>query len=325
MRHNENGTVLLYGRMFTDEELQDIIEMVRLFPNLSRHELAQTICECLSWKAPNGRYKIDACRKLLNRLEKEKAIVLPEKRKIKPRAREQIVPGQKTEPEPEIRGTVSEYNIELESVRSKEGIHLWNEYVERYHMLGYKRPFGAHQRYFIWSSSPEKRRLGCILFSAAAWALAKRDAWIGWNKEERSQRLHLIVNNSRFLIFPWVKVKNLASKVLSLAARQVPVDWRERYGFEPVLLETFVDVELYQGTCYQAANWVCLGQTTGRGRMDRFNQHLSSPKWIYMYPLRHDFRAILCGESSHPAYDRRKAESVRPTFTGAFKEIGKNT
>ena len=106
-----------------------------------------------------------------------------------------------------------------------------------------------------------------------------------------------MVNNTRFLIFPWVKVKNLASKALSLAARQVSADWREQYGFKPVLLETFVDEGLYQGTCYQAANWLLLGQTTGRGRMDRYHQHLSSPKRIYVYPLRRDFRAILRGES----------------------------
>jgi hypothetical protein len=101
---------------------------------------------------------------------------------------------------------------------------------------------------------------------------------------------------TRFLIFPWVKVKNLASKTLSLAAKQVPLDWKERYGFEPVLLETFVDVEKYKGTCYQAANWVKLGLTAGRGRMDRQHKHLLSAKQIYMYPLRRDFRAILRGE-----------------------------
>ena len=173
---------------------------------------------------------------------------------------------------------------------------LWNEYVERYHSLGYKRPFGAHQRYFIWSGNVPKQRLGCMLFSASAWALSERDEWIGWSKEDRSQRLHLIVNNTRFLIFPWVQVKNLASKALSLAIKQVSLDWKERYGFEPVLLETFVDVEKYKGTCYQAANWVKLGLTAGRGRMDRHHKRLSSPKQIYMYPLRADFRAILRGE-----------------------------
>ncbi len=124
--------------------------------------------------------------------------------------------------------------IQLEPVRLKKEIRLWNEYIERYHTLGYKRPFGAHQRYFIWSRTLN-RRLGCMLFSACAWALAERDAWIGWSKEDRGQRLSYIVNNTRFLIFPWVKVKNLASKALALAVRQVPIDWQERYGFTPVL------------------------------------------------------------------------------------------
>lgn len=295
--HSENGSVLLCGRIFTEQELQDVIETVRLFPQLSRHELAKTICEGISWVSAKGQYKIASCKQLLTKLEAKEEIVLPEKRKTQPLTREQVIPGQKTEPEAKIDGTVFEYEpIELESVRSKAGIHLWNEYVERYHIQGYKRPFGAHQRYFIWSGALERRLLGCMLFSAAAWALAERDAWIGWNKKERSQRLHLVVNNTRFLIFPWVKVKNLASKALSLAAKQVRVDFSERYGYEPVLMETFVDIEHYKGTCYRAANWISLGLTAGRGRMDRYSQYLSSPKQIFMYPLVSDFRAHLCGE-----------------------------
>lgn len=302
MEHsNEKEATLLSGRWFSEQELQDVKYIVRMFPQLSRYELAKTICEGLSWVAPNGKYKIEACQQLLEKLEKQSEIVLPKKRTTKPLApEEQILTGEQTEGNPDLHGIVGDVSpIKLEAVRSRDSIRLWNEYVERYHVLGYKRPFGAHQRYFIWSGNEPKQRLGCLLFSASSWALSERDTWIGWNKEARSQRLHLIVNNSRFLIFPWVKVKNLASKVLSLAARQVPVDWHERYGFEPVLLETFVDVELYQGTCYQAANWVYLGQTTGRGRMDRHHQHLSSPKRIYMYPLRRDFRAILCGEGGN--------------------------
>lgn len=133
------------------------------------------------------------------------------------------------------------------------------------------------------------------LFSASAWALSERDRWIGWSKKDRSQRLHLIVNNTRFLIFPWVKVQNLASHALSLAAKQVPIDFRKRYGYKPVLLETFVDVERYTGTCYRAANWMCLGQTAGRGRMDRYHEQLSTPKLIFVYPLVRDFRQHLLG------------------------------
>jgi len=295
--HSENESFLLSGRLFTAQELKEVKEIVRMFPRLSQRELALTICEGLSWLAPNGKYKIDACRQLLLKLEADAEIELPEKRIDQSlRKKQTVILGRQTEEESEMSGPLSLFEpIELEAVRSKESIGLWNEYVERYHYLGYKRPFGAHQRYFIRSETSNKL-LGCILFSAAAWALTERDVWIGWEKEDRSQRLHLIVNNTRFLIFPWVKVKNLASKVLSLAAKQVRIDFQERYGYEPVLLETFVDVERYQGTIYQAANWVKLGLTAGRGRMDRHRQKLSSPKQIYMYPLRHDFKAILRGE-----------------------------
>lgn len=269
-----------------------------MFSHLSRRELAKTICEGLSWNAPNGKYKIEACQQMLEKLEKQTEIVLPKKRDIKPSKKQEIQPGQQTEAKPEIKGRVSDVSpIKLEAVRSRDKIRLWNEYVERYHVLGYKRPFGAHQRYFIWSGKEPKKQLGCLLFSASAWALAERDKWIGWDKEARCQRLHLIVNNTRFLIFPWVKIKNLASKALSLAAQQVPEDWQKRYGFEPVMLETFVDKKLYRGTCYKAANWIYLGQTAGRGRMDRYKEYLSSPKLIYVYPLKRDFRAILRGES----------------------------
>lgn len=297
--NEKEDKVLLNGRWFSKEEIDDVKYIVEMFSHLSRRELAKTICEGLSWNAPNGKYKIEACQQMLEKLEKKSEIVLPKKRTTKVSSKEQgIIPGQQTEAKPDIKGSVADISpIELEAVRGRDKIRLWNEYVERYHVLGYKRPFGAHQRYFIWSGLEPKQRLGCILFSASSWALAERDKWIGWNKEDRSQRLNYIINNSRFLIFPWVNVKNLASKALSLAARQVSLDWQKRYGFKPVLLETFVDLKLYQGTCYKAANWVFLGQTAGRGRMDRHHQNPSSPKLIYMYPLRRDFRAILSGES----------------------------
>ena len=292
--------IVLVGRLWTMEELGHIEEVIRMFPKLSHRELALTLCETLEWHAPNGKPKLESCLALLRKLEANGWVNLPKEKHPMARThsrKETITVSTATEPETELGASVSTHSpIELEPVRKREEIRLWNEYIERYHMLGYKRPFGAHQRYFIWSRSLN-RRLGCMLFAASAWALAERDAWIGWNKQDRAQRLHLIVNNTRFLIFPWVKVRNLASKALSLATKQVPVDWRNRYGFEPALLETFVDMAHYQGTCYQAANWVLLGETRGRGRMDRYTQHLSSPKHIYVYPLRRDFRALLCGES----------------------------
>jgi hypothetical protein len=205
-----------------------------------------------------------------------------------------IVVGAGSAAEEEIAGTVREVGpVEVEPVGGKEAIQLWNEYVHRYHPLGYKRPFGAHQRYFLVGRGG--RRLGCLLFASSAWALRERDAWIGWTERDREQRLNWVVANSRFLIFPWVRIKNLASKALSLAAQRIRKDWEERYGYGPVLLETFVEVARYRGTCYQAANWIRLGETRGRGRMDRHTRYLSTPRAIYVYPLVPEFRAFLQG------------------------------
>lgn len=296
-----DAPVLLSGRYFTSQELDEVQEIVRMFPKLSRKELAKTICENLDRVTPVGQYKIDSCIKLLEKFEKQGIVSLPAKQEDKIHEnREQISFGPQTEAGQLIEGYVSDFElINLEPVRRQADIQLWNEYVHRYHSLGYKHPFGAHQRYFIISGDRREHLLGCLLFSAAAWALAVRDEWIGWSQADRSLRLNLVINNTRFVIFPWVRVKNLASKALSIAVRRIRYDWEERYGYSPVLLETFVDPDKYQGTCYKAANWVLLGETAGRGRMDRYHQHFSFPKHIYVYPLRHDFRAVLCGEGGN--------------------------
>ena len=288
--------VLLSGRYFTVQELNEIKEMVDMFPKLSLKELAKTICENLDWVTPAGQHKIDSCTKLLEKIEAQGIITLPAKQENKIQdTRDRISFGLRTESKQLVEGPISDFEpIDLELVRKRAEIGLWNEYVHRYHALGYKRPFGAHQRYFILSRNNQEEILGCLMFSAAAWALAARDEWIGWSQDDRSLRLNLVVNNTRFLIFPWVRVKNLASKALSLAAKRIRYDWQTRYNYQPVLLETFVDTEKYKGICYQAANWTYLGDTAGRGRMDRYNKKSLSVKQIYVYPLHDDFRAILC-------------------------------
>lgn len=298
MAKESDAPVLLCGRYFTPRELQEIQETVRMFPKLSRHELVMTVCENLDWTTPIGQYKLASCGQLLNKLEAQGLVRLPAKRGDRTRnTGERITPGPRTDELPVMEGNAADLEpINLEPVRSQERIRLWNEYVHRYHALGYKRPFGAHQRYFILSGMKPDQPLGCLLFSAAAWALAVRDEWIGWTRADRSRRLNLVLNNTRFLIFPWVRVRNLASKALSVAAKRVRFDWQARYGYSPVLLETFVDPENYRGTSYQAANWILLGQTVGRGRMDRYKEYLLTPKLIYAYPLVADFRAYLCRE-----------------------------
>ena len=287
---------ILSGREFSAQEIQDIQETVQVYGRLGWTELVLTICEHLQWVTPAGRYKADSCGKALRKLEGQGLLKLPVPQKVlngwgKPEA---VVLRARTEPEPEIVGGVAEVTpVEVQPVRDKEAVGLWNEYVQRYHSLGSKRPFGAHPRYFVLGRGG--MRLGCLLFAASAWALEKRDTWIGWTARDRVQRLHRVVGNTRFLLFPWVHLKNLASKALSLVAQRIREDWQQRYGYRPVLLETFVDVEHYRGTCYQAANWIALGQTQGRGRMDRHTQYLSRPRWIYVYPLVREFRAVLCG------------------------------
>ncbi len=294
--------VLLCGRYFNLQELLEIRETVRMFPKLSRDELTKTLCENLDWVTPAGQYKYASCLKLLEKMEGQGLITLPPKRKpwgaAKTKSKE-IVFGPRTAPALPVEGCLGDHEpLAVEPVQAKSpDFMLWNEYVHRYHTLGYKTPFGAHQRYFIVSGRGE--RLGCLLFAAAAWALAPRDEWIGWNEVDRSLKLNLVVNNSRFLLFPWVELKNLASKALSLAVKRIRHDWQARYCYSPVLLETFVDATKYRGTCYRAANWLFLGQTAGRGRMDRYKKRLLTRKDIYVYPLVADFRDHLKGETNH--------------------------
>ncbi len=311
----EAPLTFLSGREFTAQEIKDVQETVRVFWRLSWAELVQTICEHLDWVTPAGRYKVDSCAKALIKLEALGLLTLPTRRDCKV-SKQEIIFGTRTEAAGEIAGTVGGIGpVELERVAGREQIGLWNEYVHRYHPLGYKRPFGAHQRYFIMGS--QSRRLGCLLFASSAWALAERDAWIGWTERDRAQRLNWVVANTRFLLFPWVRVRNLASKALSLAAQRIGEDWQQRYGYKPVLLETFVEVERYRGTCYQAANWIRLGVTAGRGRMDRHTQYLSTPKAIYVYPLVADFRSFLRGESDQT---RRSDEQAEPALAAAGSE-----
>jgi hypothetical protein len=184
--------------------------------------------------------------------------------------------------------------LELSLVAGPAESRLWREQVERYHYLGCPVPFGAHVRYWVRNRD---RELACLLWTSPAWKMQRRDAWIGWSDEQRRRHLPWIVNNGRFLILPWVRVKGLASKILALSARQMPHDWQIRYGYRPLLLETLVDTKRFRGTCYRAANWLHVGQTSGRGRMDGEHQrHGQAVKDIYVYPLVRDARQRLCGD-----------------------------
>ena len=211
----------LSGRGFKAKDVRLIKQVIFLYPNLSRTELAKTISELLTWYQANGEPKWRSCLKVLEKLESRCEIKLPrlQESPIKGSKRKIII-TERTKSERFLGGQVNEYgSILINPVENREEGRLWNEYIQRYHYLGYKGAFGSQQKYFVRLVSGEL--LGCILYSASAWSVFCRDKWIGWDKEGRSKRLHLILNNSRFLIFPWIRIKNLASKILSLSVKQV--------------------------------------------------------------------------------------------------------
>lgn len=285
------------GQSIESRQIREIAEITATFPGLSRTELANTICELFSWKRPTGKLKSVECRQFLERLDAQGIIALPASREqyVKKASAKVVRSDVACEQQP-IDAKLRELSpLKLIRVESRQQRQLWYDYIDRYHYLGYKLPFGAQLRYFI-DSGATGQRLGCFQFSSPAWKMASRDGWIGWGDEQRKANLQKIVNNSRFLLFPWVAVKNLASSALALAARVVADDWQRCYGYRPVLLETLVDHKRFAGTCYKAANWIHLGATTGRGRMDRGHRRQGAAvKQLYVYPLCTRFRQQLAG------------------------------
>jgi len=283
------------GRTFRSDELELMGQMARDFSALGVTEIARTICELLEWTRPSGGLKNHECRQLLERLQAEGFLELPELRKR----------GGQGPRQPDISESCSESApvacaagecepLEMALVEGKADSRRWREQMQRSHYLGCRVPFGASLRYWVRHG---ERELACLLWTSPAWKMQARDQWIGWSDAQRRQNLQAIVNNGRFLILPWVAVKGLASKILALSAKQMPRDWETRYGCRPLLLETLVDASRFRGTCYRAANWMHIGHTTGRGRMDRTHQaHGQAVKDIYVYPLVHDARERLCGD-----------------------------
>jgi hypothetical protein len=281
------------GRRISAEEVQQICETVELFPNLSMTELTATICEHLGWYTAAGGRKEDACEKLLRKLEARGMVRLPEKRRVVGGERSRITVTERTDPQPQIRCRLRDLGTVWLEVVEGEGKRLWNEYVGRYHPLGYKQPFGYRMRYFVVC---RQGKLGCLLFSGAAKALGARDRWIGWTDMQRLQRLAWVMNLSRHLVFPWVQVPNLWSHVLAKVVRRIRTDWQERWSYQPVLIETFVDPSSHEGSCYRASGWRYLGMTTGEGLVRPGHSYSTTPKKIFVRPLELQFRRLLCSE-----------------------------
>ena len=281
------------GAAVSDKDWRVLCEIIDSC-GLSRHELASTICEGLGWVRPSGRLKSRECYEYLDLLEVKGLVKLPARREQRRRGPTRIRHTESGAAQPRREGTLSDVTpVRIALVANAEERALWRELVDRYHYLGHKVAYGAHLRYLVWISRPERALAGCLQFSSPARRLLARDRFIGWDDATRRRYLPKVVDNSRFLILPWLSVRGLASHVLSLAARVVVEDWEKAYAVRPVLLETFVERDRFLGTCYRAANWIEVGETAGRGRMDRHTRAAEPIKRCLLYPLVGDFRRRL--------------------------------
>jgi hypothetical protein len=283
------------GREFSEGILDRIRRRVAEVPALTRSVLSREVCEWLGWRGVDGRLKEMSCRTALLKLERDAVIELPPARETPfaaAAAASAAVPAEARQ-WLTLRVTLPELGrvwLTPVDATQAEQSRLWWDMMRAHHRQGGAPLCGAQQRYLI---ECEAGVLGGLGFSAAAWRLGPRDEWIGWDEEARAKGLPQVVGNSRFLILPGVRVRYLASHVLSLALRRLGADWRARYGIEPLLVETFVDRSLYRGTSYRAANWILLGSTQGRGRQDRKHSAQTGSKDIWVYPLRSDCKTRL--------------------------------
>lgn len=281
----EQHNYLFRGWLFTPEELELVKDTVAEHMSLSRRRVAEIICERLNWRDFNGSLKVIAALEALRRMEEKGFLTLPPAKPSGGYHKIRLLTAQEVEfkePKEKLTGsieTMGQLHFEL-TRRDKE--RLWRYLIQRYHYLGYRRLVGRHLKYFIHIGDKLVALLG---FSDGIYHFRLRDRWLGWDEKTREARRHLIINNSRFLILPWVKIENLGSKILSQAAKVVPRDWEARYGYRPHYMETFVEACKFRGTVYKAANWQYLGQSQGKGRRGLNYFFHGKIRDYYIYPL----------------------------------------
>ena len=281
--------MMIQGRNTTTEDIELVRNLIADNPDWNRTRLSQELCVLWDWRNHTGQLKDMACRTFLLKLERRGYLILPAKR------------GQNGSigPVPEvahqtaaIAGSLNNISpISVEPV-SRPNLGLFKHLLCKYHYLGFSGTVGQNMKYMVFDKNANP--LACLLFGSAAWKCAPRDEYIGWSHQARQANINLITNNMRFLILPWVKVPHLASHLLGQVKRRIIQDWLKKYGHPVYMLETFVEKQRFAGTCYKAANWVCVGQTKGRSRNDR-NGKLKVPiKDIYLAALTKNFQEVLC-------------------------------
>jgi hypothetical protein len=290
-----NSACTLQGRSVGPAELALIRELLRQNPQWSRYRLSRELCARWDWRTERGVWKDMAARTLLGKLHARGWIQLPERRRSSPN-RHRLAP-----PPPRVwdMTPVTASLPALGGVRMEEVSDRPQERAEArsalagFHYLGYRAPVGENLQYTARDAAG--RLLAVMVFGAAAWKCAVRDRWVGWSPRQREAGLRKIANQSRFLILPWVQVPHLASHLLGAVARRIARDWERKYAHRVVLLESFVEVGRFRGTCYRAANWQALGRTTGRSRQDRERTLQVPLKEVFVLPLQADFRREVAG------------------------------
>ncbi len=283
-----------HGRDFTAAEMALMRSLIAASPQQTRAGLARAFCHAIGWTGPDGGIRAMMARLTMLAMHRDGIITLPPPRRA-PRRLRGPEPGPETDPPqapmPETLDAVRPIRLVRVTGAGPEASRVWNGFVARWHYLGYTPLVGAQMRYAV--EDREGRPLAMLGFSAAAWRTAPRDAYIGWSPEVRERNLQRVIDNSRYLIMPWVRIPNLASHILSEARRRLPQDWHDRYKVTPVLMETFVEVPRFTGAVYKASGWIRVGTTLGRGKYDRKNEWAKPRKDIWLCPLRKDWKRTL--------------------------------
>ena len=279
------------GRYFTPKQIDHITRVVAKYSAEGRTKLSERICQVLRWYQPNGALKDMACREVLRQLDSAGVIALPAPKWGGAKWANYSNPKTLDSLPPTIT-SVDFARVNIRRVESKmhSDAPLWNSLVSQHHYLHSSRIVGRQLKYI---ASYDDAPIACLGWGDCAWSQSARDSWIGWSADQRTHNRHLVINNCRFLILPWVKIPNLASFLIARCSALAVRDWHQQYSVSPLLLETFVDSHRFLGTCYRAANWVEVGRTSGFAKVGNSHHNSQSPKLVFLFPLKSSFRAGL--------------------------------
>ncbi|MBW2105482.1 MAG: DUF4338 domain-containing protein [Deltaproteobacteria bacterium] len=285
--------ITIRKRTINEADLEFIRTTVNKHWDKGRTQISQILCKKWNWVQPNSGLKDMACREVLLTLNRKGLLNIPPRfNSANNDKRNRSIPIVDIDQTP-VEGKLSNLPpVKLKSVRNTNPEPLYNSLIQQHHYLGYRQIVGNHLKYIAFIND---RPVACLGWGSAAWSVKSRDSFIGWDKATKEKNLHLIANNTRFLILPWVSVKYLASKILALNAKRISDDWVNTYNHPLHLLETFVEKNRFKGTCYKAANWICVGQTKGIAKRGHNHLFHGNVKELYLYPLRKDFREKLKG------------------------------